>query len=88
MTWEIVVGLIALVGFVGSIATWFSKLSKTLGVLESTIQTLNKTIDEFKRNSHETHRELFVKFGNHEKTLENHEGRIKSLEDMRKENHS
>lgn len=84
MTWEIVVGIIALVGFVGSIAAGASKLSKTLGILENTIGILNRTIDEFKRNSHVTHEKLFERLTKNEKTLENHEVRIKDLENERK----
>ncbi|MBQ4064949.1 MAG: hypothetical protein IJD10_02500 [Clostridia bacterium] len=80
MTWEIVLGIIALAGFVGSVATWISKLSKTLGVLESTIKVLNETISEFKRSSHSTHEKIFERLTEDEKTLENHEGRILSLE--------
>lgn len=47
MTCEIVVGIIALVGFIGTVGTWISKLSKTFGILENTIGILNRTIDEW-----------------------------------------
>jgi hypothetical protein len=80
MSWEIALGVISLLGFAGSIATWVSKLSKTLAVLETTINTLNKVITEFKNNSHDTHKEMFLRINNNERTLENHEGRLKSLE--------
>lgn len=80
MSWEIVLGIIALVGFVGSVATWISKLSKTLGVLESTIKVLNETISEFKHNSHSVHEKIFDRLSEDEKTLGDHEGRIKILE--------
>lgn len=84
MTWEILVGIIALVGFIGTVGTWISKLSKTLGILENTIGILNRTIDEFKKNSHVTHEKLFERLTKDEKTLENHEVRIKDLENERK----
>ncbi len=80
MTWEIVLGIIALVGFIGSIAAWISKLSKTLGVLENTIKTLTKVLDDMRSNSHDTHKELYKKQGEHEKVLVNHEVRIQDLE--------
>ena len=80
MTWEIVLGIIALAGFVGSIAAWISKLSKTLGILESTIKTLTKVLDDMKTNSHDTHKELFRKYTDHEHILIEHEGRLKHLE--------
>ena len=80
MSWEIAAGVIALLGFAGSIATWVSKLSKTLAVLETTINTLNRVISEFKNNSHDTHREMFIRINNSERILENHEGRLRLLE--------
>ena len=80
MTWEIVVGIIALAGFVGSIAAWVSKLYKTLGILENTIKTLTKVLDAMKTNSHATHKELFRKYTDHEHVLADHEGRLKYLE--------
>ncbi len=83
MTWEIVAGIITLFTFIGLIGAWVSKLSKTLGVLENTIQILNQTIGEFKKNSHVTHEKLFERLNKDEKTLENHEVRIKDLEKER-----
>ncbi len=80
MTWEIVLGMIALTGFVGSVTTWISKLAKALGILESTIQTLNKVLDDMKAASHETHKDLFRKYNDHDRLLSNHEGRIRNLE--------
>ncbi len=80
MTWDFIPGLIALVGFMGSVAAWISKLSKTLGVLENTIKMLTAVLDEIKRNSHDTHKELFRKYNDHEHTLTDHESRLKYLE--------
>lgn len=84
MTWEIVLGIIALFGFIGTVGTWISKLSKTLGILENTIGILNRTIDEFKKNSHLTHEKLFDRLTKDEKAIENHEVRIRDLENERK----
>lgn len=86
MSWEIAAGVIALLGFAGSIATWVSKLSKTLAVLETTIDTLNKVISELKNNSHDTHKEMFRRINTNERILENHEGRLKNLERSKKGN--
>lgn len=83
MTWEIALGIFALAGFVISICTGVSKLSKTLGVLENTISILTRTITELKQNSHTTHEKLFDRLNKDEKTIENHEIRIKDLEKER-----
>lgn len=78
MTWEIVVGIIALAGFVGTIAGWASKLSKTLTTLDATIQTLKETIEHLRRDNKESHKEFHQK-------LDNHEGRITRLESRNEE---
>lgn len=66
MTWDIVVGLIALIGVFGTIAGWSGKLSKTLANLETTLQALNKTLDELKRNNKESHKEIYGRLAEHE----------------------
>lgn len=73
MNWEIVVGIIALVGFVGSISTWVSKMTKSLAMLESTIEMLDGTLQEMSEHNREGHKEFY-------RRLDNHEGRISKLE--------
>lgn len=80
MTWEIALGVIALIGFVSSIAAGASKLAKTMGVLENTIKVLHETISEFKHDSNSTHEKIFDRLTEDEKTLVDHEGRIQNLE--------
>ena len=80
MTWETVLGIIALVGFIGSIGVWVSKLSTTLATLSTTIELLINTVKELKSNSHQTHTRLFEKIGEHSGMLSDHEIRIKILE--------
>lgn len=80
MTWEIALGVIALAGFVMSIAAGASKLAKTMGVLENTIKVLRETISEFKHDSNSTHEKIFDRLNEDEKTLTDHEGRIQNLE--------
>lgn len=79
MTWEIVAGIIALIGVFGTVATWSSKLSRTLTSLESTLKSLQITLKELKDHNHETHKEFRTK-------LDNHEGRITRLEDWKNQN--
>ena len=73
MTWEIFLGIVALVGFIGTVGLWISKLSKILAVLETTVSSLADAIKEFKANSKAEHKEL------HER-IDNHEARILILE--------
>lgn len=66
MTWEIVVGIITLVGFVVSIATLASKLSRTLASLEAALKTLCDTLEELKKNNKESHKDIYHKLDDHE----------------------
>ena len=48
MTWEIVVGIITLIGVLGTVAAWASKLSRSLSSLETTLKALDETLHELK----------------------------------------
>lgn len=73
MSWEIVVGIIALIGVFSTIATWAGKLSRSLSSLETTLKGLNETLQELKDNNHESHKEFY-------KRLNEHDCRIAKLE--------
>lgn len=74
MSWEIVVGIIALIGVFSTIATWASKLSRSLSSLETTLKGLDETLQELKDNNHESHKEFY-------KRLNEHDCRITKLEE-------
>lgn len=69
MTWEIVLGIIALIGVFGTIAGWSGKLSRTLASLETTLQALNDTLEELKENNRASHKDIYNKLGDHDKRI-------------------
>lgn len=69
MTWEIFLGIVALVSFIGTVGLWISKLSKVLAVLETTVGSLAEAIKEFKANSKVEHKELHRRIDNHESRI-------------------
>lgn len=73
MTWEIVVGIITLIGVLATVATWASKLSRSLASLETTLKDLDATLHELKNTNHESHKEFY-------KRLNEHDCRIAKLE--------
>lgn len=73
MSWEIVVGLITLVGFIATVSSWTSKLAKTLTVLNDAINQLRETVKEFKAHSKTEHEAIM-------KRIDDHEDRIRTLE--------
>lgn len=73
MTWEIIAGLITIVLFLITEGGVIFKLSSTLAKLQTSIDALNKILDEFKGDNASEHK----KFND---ILFNHEGRLHDLE--------
>lgn len=73
MTWEIVLGLIALVGFLISVGAIVAKTSQMFATLNAAITMLTETLKEFKKDSKTDRKEL------HD-VVDNHETRIVILE--------
>ena len=69
MTWEIFLGLVALTGFVVTIGKIVSANTKALTRLEDSINRLDKTLGEQRRNINEL-----------DDAVQNHETRIQLLE--------
>lgn len=80
MTWEIVVGIIALVGFVVSIGTLLFKLSAVLTRLDVTVKDMQAANAADRKCKEAEHREMYDTLDKHEKTLSDHEMRIHDLE--------
>ena len=77
MTWEIVMGIIALVGFVTTVATVASKQSGILAKLEATLNALNETLEELKENNRARHKDIYNKISDHESRVSEIETKMK-----------
>lgn len=66
MTWEIFLGISALVAFVSAIGAIIFKASKLFTSLETTISILSDTLKEFKKDSKSEHKEMHDKINDHE----------------------
>ena len=73
MTWEIFLGIAALVSFLIAIGTIVFKASKVLASLEATVNGLSETLKDFKKDSKSDRKEL------HDR-VDDHENRINILE--------
>ncbi len=73
MTWEIVLGIIALVGFMISVGAIIAKASQMFAALNAAINMLTETLKEFKKDSKADRKEL------HD-VVDDHETRIVILE--------
>ena len=80
MTWEIFLGIVALVGFIISLATPLMKLSKTMTELNVNMQNLNKAMNVLTANNTESHRRIWAHNEEQDEKIENHEKRITKIE--------
>ena len=80
MTWEIFLGIVALVGFVITLATPLMKLSKTMTELNVNMQNLNKAMNVLTTNNTESHRRIWAHNEEQDEKIENHEKRITKIE--------
>ena len=80
MTWEIFLGIVALVGFCVTIATPLMKLSKTMTELNVNMQNLNQAMNTLTANNTESHKRIWVHNDEQVEKLENHEKRITKIE--------
>ena len=80
MTWEIFLGIVALIGFCVTIATPLMKLSKTMTELNVNMQNLNQAMNTLTANNTESHRRIWAHNEEQDEKLENHEKRITKIE--------
>lgn len=80
MTWEIFLGIVALVGFCVTIASPLMKLSKTMTELNVNMQNLNQAMNTLTANNTESHRRIWAHNDEQDEKLENHEKRITKIE--------
>ena len=74
MTWEIVVGIIALVGFVASIGGMVWKLSALISRLEAAVRALADAVDNLRGDNAAEHGEMTAQLRDHEKRIGRLEG--------------
>ena len=59
MTWEIFLGIVALVGFMITVISPLMKLSKTMTELNVNMQNLNQAMNTLTSNNTESHRRIW-----------------------------
>lgn len=69
MTWEIVLGIIALVGFIGSIVAVAVKWSNIITALKATLTALNETLANLQQDSRDIHNRMQIQIDDHEKRI-------------------
>ena len=71
--WDVFLVLVAVVGLFATVLPFFTKLNRTLGELNATVEQMQQVISNFETNSRDTHGKIYKK-------LDDHETRISHLE--------
>lgn len=71
--WDVFLIIAAVVGLFATVLPFFTKLNRTLGELNATVEQMQNVISNFEKNSRETHGKIYNK-------LDDHETRISRLE--------
>jgi histone H3/H4 len=82
VTWEIVLGLAELVALIAMFVTWATKRAKTDADTAAALRELASALKEFKSQSNEAHKEMWVaidenthEIARHEKWIVRHDAR-------------
>lgn len=80
MTWEIVLGIIALFGFMVSVVTPILKLTRIMTELNFSVEGLKKAIDDISINNSESHKRIWEHNAEQDRQINDHEKRINKIE--------
>ena len=67
--WDVFIVLAAVVSLFATVLPFFTKLNRTLGELNATVEQMQNVITNFEKNSRETHGKLYNKLDDHEKRI-------------------
>lgn len=80
MTWEIFLGIVALIGFVISVMTPIIKLNTSITKLNVALTALQTSMDRIEDENTKSHRRIWSHNDNQDALIENHERRLSDIE--------
>ena len=73
MSWEIVLGIAELCAFVGVFVKWSATRAKTDAETSAALRELASALKEFKTQSNEAHKEMWVSIDQNTKDIQRHD---------------
>lgn len=67
--WDVFIVIAAVVSLFATVLPFFTKLNRTLGELNATVEQMQAVISNFEKNSRETHSKLYNKLDDHERRI-------------------
>lgn len=80
MTWEILVGIITLVGFIISVIGPIMKLTKVMTELTVSVTNLKDVVDQMGTKNSESHKKIWDHIDEQDKKIDDHEKRLTKTE--------
>lgn len=80
MSWEIVLGIIALVGFIITVSSPMLKLNTSITKLNETINSLRDTVAKNDQDNKQSHQRIYDRLDKHESFLYGHNERLSNIE--------
>ena len=80
MTWEIFLGIVALIGFIISVMTPIIKLNTSITKLNVALEALQTSMNKIDNDNTESHRRIWNHNDNQDALIEDHEKRISNIE--------
>lgn len=80
MNWEIVLGIIALFGFITAVMTPIVKLNTSITKLNAALEMLQGSMNRLENDNTESHRRLWTHNEAQDKVIQDHESRINNIE--------
>lgn len=80
MTWEIFLGIVALVGFIAAITGPMIKLNTSITKLNDSVGVLQSAIDRIENDNKESHKRLWDHNNEQDEVIANHTRRLDNIE--------
>ena len=80
MTWEIFLGIVALIGFIITVMTPIIKLNTSITKLNIALESLQTSMNKIDNDNTESHKRIWNHNDSQDVLIENHEKRISDIE--------
>lgn len=80
MSWEIFLGIVALVGFLITVSTPMLKLNTSITKLNETINSIKDIVNKNDETNKQSHQRIYDRLDAHDRTVNAHNERLSNLE--------
>lgn len=82
MSWEIFLGIVALVGFLITVSTPMLKLNTSITKLNETINSIKDIVNKNDETNKQSHQRIYDRLDGHDRMINGHNERLSNMESM------